>query len=318
MSLSTSDFKTYARFARQHARRFLGERVREAGTAIPPAPHKPDPSSWSDDKLTVAWLGHATVLINFYGTWLLTDPVLRSRVGVRVAGVTIGPRRLVLPALSIKELPRLDAVLVSHSHMDHCDIATLRQLPRRTHAVVQKGNRDLVRRFHSVDDLAWGEAVEVNGARIEAIEVNHWGARRLTDKHRGYGGFLVEKRGRALVFGGDTAYTHAFSRLRGRASIDLAILPIGAYDPWIYAHANPEQSWMMAREMGASYVLPMHHSTFRLSREPAGEPIERLERVAGRERWRIALREPGETWTLPEEKGALCEDDARELSASLS
>lgn len=266
--------------------------------------------------MTAAWLGHATVLINFYGTWLLTDPVLRSRVGVRVAGVTIGPRRLVRPALGISELPPLDAVLVSHSHMDHCDMATLKRLPRSTHAVVQKDNRDLVRRFRQVDDLAWGESVEVNGARIEAIEVNHWGARRLTDKHRGYGGFLVEKNGRALVFGGDTAYTHAFARLRRRASIDLAILPIGAYDPWIYAHANPEQSWSMAREMDAKYILPMHHSTFRLSREPAGEPIERLEKIAGRESWRIALREPGETWVLLERQDALTQEDTRELEAS--
>jgi L-ascorbate metabolism protein UlaG (beta-lactamase superfamily) len=316
MSLSTSDLKTYARFARQHARRFLTERVHEAGTPIPPAPHRPDPSSWSDDHLTVAWLGHATVLINFYGTWLLTDPVLRSRVGVRVAGVTIGPRRLVRPAISLKELPPLDGVLVSHSHMDHCDLGTLRWLPRRTHAVVQKGNRDLVRRFSSVDDLEWGESVEVEGARIEAIEVNHWGARRLTDRHRGYGGFLVEKRGRSLVFGGDTAYTHAFSSLRNRAQIDLAILPIGAYDPWVYAHANPEQSWAMMREMGANYILPMHHSTFRLSREPVGEPIERLNKVAGRERWRIALREPGETWRLPEDTARQL-DDERELTASI-
>jgi L-ascorbate metabolism protein UlaG (beta-lactamase superfamily) len=316
MSLSTSDIKTYARFARQHARRFLGERVREAGTPIPPTPHKPEPANWSDDQLTVAWLGHATVLINFYGTWLLTDPVLRSRVGVRVAGVTIGPRRLVRPALTIGELPSLDAVLVSHSHMDHCDMATLRRLPRATHAVVQKDNRDLVRRFQRVDDLAWGESVEVNGARIEAIEVNHWGARRLTDKHRGYGGFLVEKNGRALVFGGDTAYTQAFSGLRHRASIDLAILPIGAYDPWIYAHANPEQSWDMAQQMGAKYILPMHHSTFKLSREPVREPIERLERIAGRDRWRIALREPGETWKLPERADAIPEADESELAAS--
>jgi L-ascorbate metabolism protein UlaG (beta-lactamase superfamily) len=316
MSLSTSDIKTYARFARQHARRFLGERVREAGTVIPPAPHKPDPSTWSDDQLTVAWLGHATVLINFYGTWLLTDPVLRPRVGVRVAGVTIGPRRLVRPALGIRELPRIDGVLISHSHMDHCDLGTLRRLPRNLHAVVQKGNRDLVRRFSRVDDLAWGESVEVSGARVEAVEVNHWGARRLTDKHRGYGGFLVEKRGRALVFGGDTAFTHAFAQLRHRARIDLAILPIGAYDPWVYAHANPEQSWAMMREMGASYILPMHHSTFRLSREPVGEPIERLNRVAGGDAWRIALREPGETWRLPEEGKEHIKDEEPQLAAS--
>ena len=302
MSINTADLKIYARFARQHARRFLSERIAEARTPIPPAPHKPVPASWSDDQLTVAWLGHATVLINFYGTWLLTDPALRSHIGVNVAGVmTVGPRRIVRPALMVAELPPLDAVLVSHAHMDHCDLGTLRRLPRQTRAVVQRGNHDLMRRFRQVDDLAWGESVEVNGARIESIEVNHWGARRLTDRHRGYGGFLITKNGRALVFGGDTAYTNAFARLRRRcARIDLAILPIGAYDPYVYAHANPEQAWQMRREMNATYILPMHHSTFRLSREPVKEPIKRLFAAAADESWRIALSEPGQTWTLPE------------------
>jgi L-ascorbate metabolism protein UlaG (beta-lactamase superfamily) len=223
------------------------------------------------------------------------------RVGVRVGGVTLGPRRLVRPALTLRELPALDAVLVSHAHMDHCDLGTLRRLPRRMRAIVQEGNRDLVRRFARVDELSWGESVEVNGARVESVEVNHWGARKLTDKHRGYGGFLVEKRGRALVFGGDTAYTSAFARLKRRGTrVNLAILPIGAYDPYVNVHANPEQAWQMSREMGAEFILPMHHSTFRLSREPSGEPIERMLAAAGRERRRVAVTEIGETWTLPE------------------
>ncbi len=302
MSVSVKDLKTYTSFARRFAGRFVAERVREAKVPVAPAPHRPRPEEWSDERLTVAWLGHATVLVNFYGTWLLTDPALRTRVGLRVAGATLGPRRLVQPALGVRELPPLDAVLVSHAHMDHCDLGTLKRLPRRTRAVVQKGNGDLVRRFARADELAWGESVEVGGARVESIEVNHWGARTLTDRHRGYGGFLIEKRGRALVFGGDTAYTTAFARLRRRGiSIDLAILPIGAYDPYIHAHANPEQSWAMRREMGAEYILPMHHSTFRLSREPAGEPVRRILAAAGDERWRVALTEIGETWVLPEE-----------------
>ncbi|MDT7541162.1 MAG: hypothetical protein QOE33_1066 [Acidobacteriota bacterium] len=302
MSTRVGELKTYAGFARRFGRRFVEERLAERRVAIAPAPHKPDPSSWSDERLTVAWLGHATVLINFYGTWLLTDPALGRRVGVRVArGVTLGPRRLVEPALKVRELPRLDAVLVSHAHMDHCDLTTLHCLPRAMSAVVQRGNLDLVRRFRRADELAWGETTEVAGARIESIEVNHWGARRLTDRGRGYGGFLVEKQGRALVFGGDTAYTRAFGRLRERdAEIVLAILPIGAYDPYINAHANPEQAWAMSREMGARYVLPMHHATFKLSREPVGEPISRMISAAGKERWRVAVTEIGETWTLPE------------------
>jgi L-ascorbate metabolism protein UlaG (beta-lactamase superfamily) len=293
--------KVYGGFARRFARRFVAERIEERRIPILPAPHQPAPHAWPDDRLTVAWLGHATVLINFYGTWLLTDPALRPRVGLHFAGLTVGLRRLVHPALQARQLPALDAVLVSHAHMDHCDLGTLRSLPRGTHAVVQRGNLDLVRRFAHKTELAWGESVEIDGARVESIEVNHWGARTLTDRHRGFGGFLVEKHGRALVFGGDTAYTRAFAALRRRARIDLAILPIGAYDPYIYAHASPEQSWTMAREMGATYILPMHHSTFRLSREPAGEPIARLLAAAGRERWRIAAREIGETWTLPED-----------------
>jgi L-ascorbate metabolism protein UlaG (beta-lactamase superfamily) len=303
MSVSVKDLKTYTSFARRFAGKFVRERFEERRTPVLPAPHRPEPSAWGDERLTVAWLGHATVLINFYGTWLLTDPALRSRVGVRVGAVTLGPRRLVRPALGIRDLPALDAVLVSHAHMDHCDMGTLSRLPRRTRAVVQEGNLDLVRRFARSDELKWGESVEIKGARVEAIEVNHWGARKLTDKHRGYGGFLVEKRGRALVFGGDTAYTNAFARLKSRGTrVDLAILPIGAYDPYVNVHANPEQSWQMSREMGAEYILPMHHSTFRLSREPVDEPRRRILAAAGRERRRVALTEIGETWTLPEDR----------------
>lgn len=303
MSVSVKDLKTYTSFARRFAGRFVAERVREAGTPVAPAPHRPRPDTWSGERLTVAWLGHATVLINFYGTWLLTDPALRPRVGVRVAGATLGPRRLVRPALTFRELPPLDAVLVSHAHMDHCDLGTLRRLPRGTRAVVQSRNGDLVRRFARVDELAWGQSVEVGGARVESIEVNHWGARSLTDGHRGYGGFLVEKRGRALVFGGDTAYTNSFAALRRRRGlrVDLAVLPVGGYDPYINVHANPEQAWAMRREMGADYILPMHHSTFRLSREAEGEPVRRILAAAGDERWRVALTEIGETWVLPEE-----------------
>src|ERR687894_3315795 len=99
MRTNTGSLKTYAGFARKFGRRFLEERLEERRTAVAPAPHRPRPEEWSDERLTVAWLGHATVLINFYGTWLLTDPALRTRVGLSAAGVTLGPRRLVRPAL---------------------------------------------------------------------------------------------------------------------------------------------------------------------------------------------------------------------------
>jgi L-ascorbate metabolism protein UlaG (beta-lactamase superfamily) len=265
---------------------------------IPAAPHRPEPLTWTDDRLTAAWLGHATVLLNFFGVRIITDPVLESRVGIGRGLAKLGPRRLVRPALRARELPPLDLVLLSHAHMDHTDLGTLRSLRRDVPVVVQRGNRDLVRRFRHVEELDWGDVTEVGGVRIQSVEVRHWGARMVTDRHRGYGGFLLTRRGTSVLFAGDTAYTDAFDRLGRHTRVELAILPIGAYDPWIANHASPEQAWRMFQGLGARHLLPVHHSTFRLSREPVDEPLERLRAAAGAEEWRIVTPEVGSTWTL--------------------
>jgi L-ascorbate metabolism protein UlaG (beta-lactamase superfamily) len=267
-------------------------------TEIAPAPQRPQPRTWPDDRLTVAWLGHATVLLNLRGTWLITDPALERRIGIGRGRAKLGPRRLVEPALRPRELPPLDAVLLSHAHMDHTDIGTLRHLPRAIPVVVQPGNADLVRRFPRVQELAWGESTEIAGVHIESTEARHWGARMITDKHRGYGGYLIQKAGYTVLFAGDTAYTDVLTPVGQRVQIDLAILPIGAYDPWIANHASPEQAWTMFQRLEAEYVLPVHHSTFRLSREPLSEPIERFLAAAGMDSWRVVGTEVGATWTL--------------------
>ncbi len=286
-------------YAARYARRAMTAPRAETERCIPAAPHRPDPAAWPDDRLTASWLGHATVLLNFAGTWLVTDPVLESRIGLGRGFAKMGPRRLIQPALGKRELPRLDGVLLSHAHMDHTDLGTLRAIPARTRVVVQSGNRDLVRRFHAVDELAWGETTAIGDLRIESVETRHWGARMVTDRHRGWGGYLLRKGGRSVLFGGDTAYTDAFTSLRERGPVDLAILPIGAYDPWVTSHASPEETWRMFRALGAEYLLPIHHSTFRLSREPTDEPVRRLLAAAGPERWRVVMTEVGQTWSLP-------------------
>jgi L-ascorbate metabolism protein UlaG (beta-lactamase superfamily) len=274
-------------------------------TEIAPAPQHPDPSSWHDDALTAAWLGHATVLLNFHGSWILTDPVLERRIGIGRGLAKLGPRRLVQPALRVRDLPPLHLILLSHAHMDHTDLGTLRLLPADVPIVVQAGNSDLVRRFDRVHELDWGQSIVVNGLEIEATEASHWGARMVTDRHRGYGGYLLRKNGRGVLFAGDTAYTDALTRLKHQGPIDLAILPIGAYDPWIANHASPEQAWLMFRRLDARYVMPVHHSTFRLSREPLDEPIRRFLAVADKERWRVAATQVGATWSLPSPDRAL-------------
>jgi L-ascorbate metabolism protein UlaG (beta-lactamase superfamily) len=274
----------------------------ETTTEAPALPHarvlRPDPSAWPDDRLTLSWLGHATVLLNLLGRRIVTDPALESRIGIGRGPLKLGPRRLLPPALRPRELPPLDLVVLSHAHMDHTDLGTLRAVPRRTPVVVQPGNRDLVRRFRQVVELPWGQTADVAGVEITSTEVRHWGARLIHDQHRGYGGYLLRRGGLTVLFAGDTAYTEAFARLGRSVRMDLAIMPIGAYDPWIANHASPEQTWRMFRALGAEWLLPVHHSTFRLSREPLEEPVQRLLAAAGQERWRVLPTEVGATWTL--------------------
>ena len=298
--MTSNPLRARLNFARHYLRSAAANPRQDAACPMLPAPHRPDPAAWRDDRVTVSWLGHATVLSNFLGAWLLTDPALEARIGIGRGLAKFGPRRLVAPALRPRELPRLDVLLLSHAHMDHTDLGTLRFLSRDVPVIVQPGNGDLVRRFRHVSELGWGERIEIAGFEIESVEVRHWGARLITDRHRGYGGYLLRRGGRAVLFAGDTAYTDALTPVGRRVPIDLAILPIGAYDPWIANHASPEQAWQMAQGIRARHLLPIHHSTFRLSREPAGEPIERLVAAAGREAHRVAITEIGQTFSLPD------------------
>jgi L-ascorbate metabolism protein UlaG (beta-lactamase superfamily) len=264
---------------------------------LSPSAH-PHPLQWPDRGLFAAWLGHSTVLLKIDGFTVLTDPVFSDRAGIRLGPVTLGVKRLVAPALVPYQLPKIDLVLLSHAHMDHTDLPSLRALESRHTAVVNAvRNSDLLRthRWRRVVELGWGQSQHVGPATVRAFEVNHWGARMRTDYYRGYNGYLIECGGHRVLFAGDTAVTAAFRGLRSpRRPIHLAIMPIGAYNPWIRFHCTPEQAWRMASDAGAERVLPIHHQTFPLGREPLLEPIERLDRVAGSGRDRIAVQRVGE------------------------
>jgi L-ascorbate metabolism protein UlaG (beta-lactamase superfamily) len=134
---------------------------------------------------------------------------------------------------------------------------------------------------------------------VAAFRVLHWGSRMQYDDYRGYNGYLLERNGHRIIFSGDTARTDSFAELRSRGHIDLAIMSIGCYNPWIRTHCNPEEAVQMADEAGARFFMPVHHQTFRLSFEPFREPIERFESALQRTPERIALREIGETFALP-------------------
>ncbi len=290
-----------ARFLRRAAPAFFREISKDYKREIADAPLHPQPRHWPSRGLHAAWLGHSTVLLSIDGFTVLTDPVFSQRVGLNLGPFTLGIKRLVQPAVDFSELPPIDLVLLSHAHMDHFDLPSLRQLESsRTSVVTALRTSDLlrVRRFSSVQELRWSEELNVGPAKVKAFQVAHWGARMRSDVHRGFNGYLLEVEGRRILFGGDTAHTDHFKPLRTSRAIDLAIMPIGAYDPWIHVHCNPEQALAMANDAGAESILPVHHQTFQLSREPREEPLERLLTAAGNASDRICVREIGAEFTL--------------------
>jgi L-ascorbate metabolism protein UlaG (beta-lactamase superfamily) len=291
-------------YSSSRAARWARRLMDDAGRRTSLAPAKPQPSQWPDDRITLAWLGHSTVLINFYGMHILTDPVLKPRVGISVGFGTLGPKRYVAPALSLEELPRIDVVLLSHAHYDHFDLPTLRGLGPHPWIATAPSTRDLLAgMFDDVHELAWAKRAtfhNVSGElEVEAMEVKHWGQRWPSSVTRGYNGYVLRREGKSLIFGGDTAQTPAFTQVKSRGPFLAAIMPIGAYQPWIWNHCTPEQAVAMANAAGANYIVPVHHQTFKLSDEPPLEPIERLEAALEMEPERLALRRIGETFVCP-------------------
>ncbi|PYK52946.1 MAG: hypothetical protein DME47_07865 [Verrucomicrobia bacterium] len=174
-----------------------------------------------------------------------------------------------------------------------CFVSTHRNSPAISHCWPETAHRT----------RDWNESVllTLRGRALEvrAFKPKHWGARLQYDVHRGYNSYVISRENRRIIYGSDTAMTDAFAKLNDGAPYDLAIMGIGAYDPWIWAHSTPEQAVAMADAAGARFIIPVHHQTFRLSVEPFREPIERFTHSLSKTPERIALHEIGETFVLP-------------------
>ena len=259
-------------------------------------------SQWPDNRLTVANLGHATLLMNFFGVRVVSDPSLFKRVGLKLGPlVTIGPHRLSPAPLHPSQLQQLDLILVTHAHMDHLDINSLKALPKHAVVVACSGCAALIKPlgYSDVRELKWGERTFVKGLTVTAMGANHWGKRWPWGHTYGFNSYVLEKNGHRMLLACDSALTDIFASLRQNPP-DVAAFSIGAYDPWIWNHADPEQVWTMFLQTGAHYLIPIHWGTFRLSKEPMDEPLRRLIAASGRESDRIVLRQIGGVWTLPE------------------
>ncbi|MGQ0620165.1 MAG: MBL fold metallo-hydrolase [Panacagrimonas sp.] len=256
---------------------------------------------------TFTWIGHASFLIQMGGLNILTDPVLSKRTSpVQWAG----PGRLAPLGLTFDELPKVDVVLVSHNHYDHLDEPTVRKLAKRDAPtfVVPLKLREWFerRRIQHVTELDWWQSTEVHGLRVHAVPAQHFSGRGATDRNRSlWCGFVFERGARRYYFAGDTGYGPDFGDIgRCFAPIDVAMIPIGAYDPRSFmrpVHVDPEEAVQIHRDVGSRLSLAMHWGTFRLTLEPLDEPPLRLAAAlksagVGPDRFRVLVH--GETLAM--------------------
>jgi L-ascorbate metabolism protein UlaG (beta-lactamase superfamily) len=223
-------------------------------------------------EVCLTWIGHASFLLQIDGMNILIDP--NWSMWLKVI------KRLKRPGLHIDSLPSIDVVLVTHAHFDHLDRKSLRKVAADQPIVVPTGVGNLVQDlgFNIVHELGEWEQVQLGSLRVSLTPCHHWGARMLHDQHRGFGGFVVEAGERSVFHCGDSAYFPGFEEIGKRFPIEIALLPIGAYEApsGREVHMNPEEAVRAFLELGASKLVPMHYGTFRLGFEPLDEPPERL------------------------------------------
>ena len=289
--------------SRKWAPRIVRGFIREMKTPMAPPAYRPAPLYWNPNTITASWLGHASVLINFYGLNLITDPVLSRRIGISVGRATLGYKRLIDSPLRVRELPPIELILISHAHLDHLHTGTLQRFPATTRVVTAKNTRDLFSgtRMKEIHELAWGERTTLTTHHgeisIEAFEVHHWGARWKSDTHRGYNGYILERNNKKILFGGDTGLCESFKKLKEKGPFELAVMPIGSYKPGETSHCTPEEAISMANDAGAKCILPIHHQTFNLGKESPLEPIQRFRQALTPER--AVCCDIGQTWVAP-------------------
>jgi L-ascorbate metabolism protein UlaG (beta-lactamase superfamily) len=274
-----------------------------------PSPHANAKPPERAPGLRITLVGHASFLIQIAGRNLLVDPVWSRRASPTQ---WLGPRRANPPGIALTDLPPIDAVLITHNHYDHMDLATIRRLwqAHRAPIIAPLGNDPILRAAHRdlpVTVMDWHDRHDLApGLSVTLLPSQHWSARGLNDRRMAlWGSFLFQIPGFSLLHIGDTAYGDGgtFRDIRARyGAPDLAIIPIGAYEPrWFMhtAHVNPAEAVQAMQDLGATQALGHHWGTFQLTDEPIEAPAQDLALALAAqsippERF-LALR-PGQAW----------------------
>jgi L-ascorbate metabolism protein UlaG (beta-lactamase superfamily) len=279
-------------------RQFSGKEVR-----VPPSPLPVLPV----DKVTFAgapparglrafWIGHASTYVEIDGIRLLLDPVFAERV----SPLPVGPRRFHPPPIALADLPRIDAVLISHDHYDHLDMDTVRHLAAGgTKFFVPLGIGAHLERWGvptaQIEELEWWQPRVIAGVQIVCTPTRHYSGRALRDRSATlWSSWSVIGPKHRFFYSGDTGYSKLFADIGARfGPFDLAFIKIGAYGPgasWEDIHMTPEQAVQVHRDVRGKRMFPVHWSTFNLAYHDWDEPVRRA--VAEADRVGIQLVTP--------------------------
>ena len=277
-----------ARKTIQDVRRWRQTRRRETWPEHIDDPAFPPPARVADDRISATFIGHSTFLVQMGGICVLTDPIWSKRCSPVFFA---GPRRVRGPGQPLNALPGVDLLLVTHNHYDHMDLPTLRRVRARWAPAVATGlgNAHHLAKadIRSAVELDWWESAQLGGARVTYVPAQHFSSRGLYDRNEClWGGFVVEAGGAVVYFAGDSGYCPHFAEIgRKVPRIDLALLPIGAYEPrWFMGqqHVNPEEAVRAHLDLRARRSLGMHFGTFQLTDEAIEAPVAALREARSR------------------------------------
>ncbi|MBI4660386.1 MAG: MBL fold metallo-hydrolase [Verrucomicrobia bacterium] len=229
-------------------------------------------------QLALTWIGHASFLAQFSDLNVLVDPNFANWLFLL--------KRIKRAGLRIRDLPPIDLVLLTHAHFDHFHRPTLRRLPAPKIGVMPWGVGDLAHGlgFDRIIELQWWESFSHGEWKVTLTPTKHWGARVLSDEHRGYGGFVLEHQGRRIFHAGDSAYFDGFREIGKRYAPEISLLPIGAYYPDSFRrmHMGPDEAIRVFHDLRARWLVPMHYGSFKLSFEELDEPPRWLRELCHR------------------------------------
>jgi L-ascorbate metabolism protein UlaG (beta-lactamase superfamily) len=275
----------------------FGGKVRKPAGAIPVV--RPGAAPADPDGLHVTWYGHATALVEIEGARILIDPVWSERCS---PSRLVGPRRLHPMPIGLDEVPPVDAVVISHDHYDHLDMATVRALAAGQVApfVVPLGVGAHLERWgvpaRRIVELDWGERVEAAGVTLTLTAARHFSGRTLRRDYTLWGSWVMAGARHRLFYTGDSGYFDAYAEIGAEyGPFDAALVQVGAYDPsWPEIHMTPEEAVAAHLELRARVLIPVHWCTFVLAFHPWGDPVDRLWREAKAREVALAVPRPGE------------------------